>query len=88
MRLLLTLLALITGLAGADRAMAAPATPAAMGSLVMLVETSAQADSSDTDCRPTATAPTRRTTTSGRKPRKAAPPHLPGLLIRSDRALE
>ena len=37
MRLLLTLLALLTGLATADRAVAAPAVPAAMGSLVLLV---------------------------------------------------
>jgi uncharacterized membrane protein (DUF4010 family) len=88
LRLLLTLLALLTGLAGADRAMAAPATPAAMGSLILLAETSGQAESSDAERRPVATTPTRRTATTGRKPRKTAPPHLPGLLIGSDRALE
>lgn len=88
MRLLLTLLALLTGLAGADRAVAAPATPAAMGSLVLLAETGTQTESTDNERRPVATTPTRRSQTSGRKPRKAAPPHLPGLLIGSDRALE
>lgn len=88
LRLLLTLLALLTGLAGADRAVAAPATPVAMGSLMMLAETAGQAEANDTERRPVATTPTRRTTTSGRKPRKTAPPHLPGLLIGSDRALE
>ncbi len=89
LRLLLTLLALLTGLATADRAIAAPATPAAMGALVMFAETAGQAEASDNERRPTATTPTRRTSSgSGRKPRKAAPPHLPGLLTGSDRALE
>ncbi len=89
MRLLLTLLALLTGLATADRAAAAPATPVAMGALVLLAETAGQAEVSDSERRPTTTAPTRRTTIgTGRKPRKAAPPHLPGLLTGSDRALE
>ena len=88
MRLLLTLLALLTGLVGADRAAAAPATPVAMGSMLLLAETGAQTESSDADRRPVATTPPRRTVTSGRKPRKTAPPHLPGLLIGSDRALE
>ncbi len=88
MRLLLTLLALLTGLVGADRAMAAPATPAAMGSMLLLAETGVQTENSDTDRRPVTTTPPRRTVTSGRKPRKTAPPHLPGLLIGSDRALE
>ena len=68
--------------------MAAPATPAAMGSLILLAETSGQAESTDAERRPVATTQTRRSTTSGRKPRKSAPPHLPGLLIGSDRALE
>jgi len=90
LRLLLTLLALITGLAGADRAMAAPAAPVAMGSLLLLAETGGQAEANDADRRPAAATQTRRTTTAppGRKPRKTAPPHLPGLLIGSDRALE
>lgn len=89
MRLLLTLLALLTGLATADRAVAAPAAPAAMGALVLLAETGVQAEVGDSERRPTATTPTRRTSTgSGRKARKAAPPHLPGLLTGSDRALE
>ena len=65
MRLLLTLLALLTGFASADRAMAAPAVPAAMGSLVMLAESAGKVEA-----------------------RKAGPPHLPGLLTGSDRALE
>ena len=90
MRLLLTLLALLTGFASADRAMAAPAVPAAMGSLVMLAESAGKAEVSDSERRPTATTPTRRTSSGGGggKPRKAGPPHLPGLLTGSDRALE
>ena len=89
LRLLLTLLALLTGLATADRAVAAPAVPAAMGSLVMFAETAGKAEASDTERRPATTAPTRRVVSGGGgKPRKAAPPHLPGLLTGSDRALE
>ena len=88
MRLLLTLLALLTGLASADRAVAAPAMPAAMGSLVLLAESAAKADAGDTVRRPVASAPTRRSSTNCNKPRKASPPHLSGLLTGSDRALE
>lgn len=88
MRLLLTLLALLTGLATADRAVAAPAMPAAMGSLVMLAETAGKTETVESERRPTTTAPTRRTSGGSGKPRKAAPPHLPGLLTGSDRALE
>ena len=89
MRLLLTLLALLTGLATADRAVAAPAVPMAMGSLVLLAETANKAEATDSDRRPTATTPTRRAPSGGSgKPRKAAPPHLPGLLTGADRALE
>ena len=89
MRLLLTLLALLTGFATADRAVAAPAVPMAMGSLVMLAESANKTEANDSDRRPTATAPTRRAPSGGSgKPRKAAPPHLPGLLTGADRALE
>ena len=88
MRLLLTLLALLTGFASADRAMAAPAVPAAMGSLLMLAESAGKVDASDSERRPAATTPTRRASGGGGKPRKAGPPHLPGLLTGSDRALE
>lgn len=88
MRLLLTLLALITGLAGADRAVAAPVTPAAMGSILLLADAANKAENSDADRRPSATAPTRRTATGTGRPRKVAPPHVPGLLTGSDRALE
>ncbi len=88
MRLLLTLLALLTGLATADRAVAAPAVPAAMGSLVMFAETAGKAEASDTERRPVTTAPTRRVSSGSGKPRKAAAPHLPGILTGSDRALE
>src|SRR3546814_6609782 len=52
LRLFLTLLALLTGLAGADRAQAAPVTPAAMGTLVMLAESAAQSDNADKARRP------------------------------------
>lgn len=88
MRLLLTLLALLTGLATADRAVAAPAVPAAMGALVLLAETAGKAEASDAERRPTTSTPARRTTSGSGKPRKAPPPHLPGLLTGSDRALE
>lgn len=89
MRLLLTLLALLTGLATADRAAAAPAMPVAMGSLVILAETPGQTENGDSDRRQTATTTTRRTSSGpARKTRKAAPPHLPGLLTGVDRALE
>ncbi|HMO75258.1 MAG TPA: hypothetical protein PKD48_07920 [Sphingopyxis sp.] len=89
MRLLLTLLALITGLSGADRAVAAPATPAAMGSMLLLADAANKAESSDADRRPATAAPTRRTAATGTaRPRKVAPPHVPGLLTGSDRALE
>jgi len=89
LRLLLTLLALLTGLATADRAMAAPAVPVAMGSLVMLAESAGKVEAADSERRPTTSTPTRRTTSGGSgKPRKAGPPHLPGLLNGSDRALE
>lgn len=89
MRLLLTLLALLTGLATADRAVAAPAVPAAMGSLVLLAEATGKAENGDSERRPVATAPTRRHVASGGgKSRKAPPPHLPGLLSGADRALE
>ncbi|MBJ7500717.1 MAG: hypothetical protein JHC57_13275 [Sphingopyxis sp.] len=85
---MLTLLALLTGLATADRAVAAPAVPAAMGALVLLAETAGKAEVSDAERRPTTTALVRRTSSGSGKPRKAAPPHLPGLLTGSDRALE
>ena len=88
MRLFLTLLALLTGLATADRAAAAPAVPAAMGALVLLAETTGKTEASDTERRPTTNTAPRRTSRGGGKPRKAAPPHLPGLLTGSDRALE
>ena len=90
MRLLLTLLALLTGFATADRAVAAPAVPMAMGSLVLLAESTGKTDAGDSEHRPVATTPTRRASSgpSSGKPRKAPPPHLPGLLTGVDRALE
>lgn len=88
MRLLLTLLALLTGLAGADRAVAAPAVPAAMGSLVLIAEAAGQADTSDKARRPVEPTPTRRASCTCRKQSRTAAPHLPGVLSRSDRALE
>ena len=88
MRLFLTLLALLTGLATADRAVAAPAVPAAMGALVLLAETTGKTEANDSERRPTTNTPPRRTSSGSGKPRKAAPPHLPGLLTGSDRALE
>ena len=90
-RLLLSFLALPTGFAAAEGAWAAPAVPMAMGSLVLLAESTGKADTGDSEHRPVATTPTRRSSSSGvsgGKPRKAAPPHLPGLLTGVDRALE
>ena len=56
----------------------------------MLAESAGKVEVSDSERRPTATTPTRRTSSGGGggKPRKAGPPHLPGLLTGSDRALE
>lgn len=90
MRLLLTLLALLTGLATADRAVAAPAVPAAMGSLILLAEAASKAEKSDSERRPAATAPTRRhAATGGSTWQRSAPlPPRPGLLNGADRALE
>lgn len=89
MRLLLTLLALLTGLASADRAVAAPAVPAAMGSLVLFAEAAGKTENGDSERRPAATAPTRRhAATDNGKPRKASLPPRPGLLSGADRALE
>lgn len=69
--------------------MAAPAVPAAMGSLVMLAEGAGKTETADSERRPAPATPTRRTASGGGgKQRKAAPPHLPGLLNGSDRALE
>ncbi|WP_331134770.1 hypothetical protein [Sphingopyxis sp.] len=81
-------MALLTGLATADRAVAAPAVPAAMGALVLLAETAGKTEANEAERRPATTAPTRRTSSGSGKPRKAPPPHLPGLLTGSDRALE
>lgn len=90
MRLLLTLLALLTGLATADRVVAAPAVPAAMGSFVLLAEAAGKAESGDSERGPAAVAPRphHAATDEGGKPRKAPPPLRPGLLNGSDRALE
>lgn len=89
LRLLLTLLALLTGLATADRAVAAPAAPAAMGSLVLITEAANKAEADNANRRPAATPSARRSSDMPCiRPRKSAPPHTPGLLTRSDRALE
>ena len=89
MRLWLTRWGALAGLAGADRAGAAPATRVGLGSRVLRAERANKAEASDTERRPTPATPTRRTPGGGSgKPRKAAPPHLPGLLTGSDRALE
>lgn len=42
MKLLLTLLAILTGFAGADRAVAAPATPAVRAAVLALADVTAQ----------------------------------------------
>ena len=77
MRLLLTLLALLTGFATADRAMAAPAVPMAMGSLVLLAESTGKADTGDSEHRPVATTPTRRSSSSGVRTTPPPPPPPP-----------
>ncbi|APW73609.1 hypothetical protein MNQ96_17660 [Sphingopyxis granuli] len=88
MRLLLTLLALLTGLAGADRAVAAPLAPATMGSLVLLADVASQSENNDKVRRPVDPTPTRRASCACRKAPRSSAPHLPGLLGRIDRALE
>lgn len=57
MKLLLTLLALLTGFAGADRAVVAPATPAALGVVVALAEVAAQRVAAVPAHRPSAVVP-------------------------------
>lgn len=88
MKLLLTLLAILAGFAGADRAAAAPATPVAMGSVIMMAEAANQNCDAARKCRPVATEPARRSTTTPRKPQRSTTPQGPGLLTGADRALE
>lgn len=88
LRFFLTLLALLTGFAGADRAMAAPTPAVALGSVIMMAEAAAQAGDADKGKHPTETTPSRRASAPCRKPMTSSAPHLPGILTRSDRALE
>ena len=73
MRLLLTLLALLTGFATADRAVAAPAVPMAMGSLVLLAESAGKAEVSDVDRRPVASTPAAVAASRARRRRRIFP---------------
>src|SRR3546814_15570386 len=75
-------------LAGAERAQAAPATPVAMGALILLAETANQSDNADKARRPVDPTPTRRASCTCRKLARPAPPYLPGILGRFERALE
>src|SRR3546814_12131391 len=88
LRLFLTLLALLTGLATADRAVAAPATPAAMGALALLADTTGKAEANDSERRPTTNTPPPPHSNGSGNTRKSAPPKLPGLLTASTPPLQ
>lgn len=89
MRLLLTLLALLSGFGVSDRAAAAPALPAAMGAMVLLADTMGQAESRDKERRLPGAAQDQRTSRDIlRTARKSAPLPLPGFLPGVDRAIE
>lgn len=89
MRLLLTLLALLSGWSVSDRAEAAPAPAAAMGAMVLLADTHGQVETQEYRRRaPDAKKDSRKSSGTQRNVRRAAPPHLPGLLPGVDRAIE
>lgn len=89
LRLLLTLLALISGWSVSDRAVAAPALPAAMGAMVLLADTSGQVETQQHRRRaPEAQKDRRKSNGTARNARSSNPPHLPGFLPGVDRALE
>lgn len=89
MRLLLTLLALLSGFGVSDRAAAAPALPAAMGAMVLLADTMGQVESKDKQrSLPGATKDRRKSRDIIGTARKSAPLHLPGFLPGVDRAIE
>ena len=89
LRLLLTLLALISGWSVSDRAVAAPALPAAMGAMVLLADTNGQVEAQEHRRRaPEAKKDRRKSSGAARNGRASAPPHLPGFLPGVDRAIE
>jgi hypothetical protein len=89
LRLLLTLLALISGWSVSDRAVAAPALPAAMGAMVLLADTNGQVEKQEHRRRAPEAQKDRRKSSGGmRNARTSAPPHLPGFLPGVDRAIE
>ena len=62
-----------------------------MGSLVLFAESASQTDANESERYAAESTPTRRSVSTrigSGKSRKAPPPHRPGLLTGSDRALE
>lgn len=89
MRLLLTLLALLSGFGVSDRAAAAPALPAAMGAMVLLADGNGQVEAQRKQRRAPGTATERRNSSdAAQTSRKGAPLPMPGFLPGVDRALE
>ena len=89
MRLLLTLLALLSGWSFSDRAAAAPVSPVTMGAMVVLADNLGQMESK-LHRRPAVEQKRspRKSSGSTRHVRKAAPLHGPGLIPGVDRAIE
>lgn len=89
MKLLLTLLALLTGLAGGDVARAAPTAPAVMGIAITLAEAVVEARVAKTAHRPFIVAPRWVLVSALPAPRAAtAAPLLPGFTPRGLRIRE
>ena len=88
MKLLLTLLALLTGFAGADRAVVAASNPSALGAVVALAEVAAQREAIVPAHRPVAQLPA--LADSSDCPDRLASLDLPtvGVLTGIDRARE
>ena len=89
MRLLLTLLALLSGWSFSDRAAAAPVSPVTMGAMVVLADNIGQIESK-LHRRPAAEQKRSPRKSGGTQQhgRKAAPLHGPGLITGVDRAIE
>lgn len=89
MRLLLTLLALLSGWSVSDRAAAAPVSPVTMGAMVVLADNIGQIESK-LQSRPAAETKRSPRKSGGmqRHGRKTAPLYGPGLIPGVDRAIE
>lgn len=88
MKLLLTLLALLTGFAGGDVARHAPAAPAALGAAVAMAEAAVDARVAQAAHLPQAAAPTRLVAACNRLVGASLAVLLPGVSPRGMRALE